>query len=206
MRTTLKNPNSHETRQLDLLPKSAALASLFPRRRESSVHSRLRGNDRRHDSYICHSVCSMHKKYGTDCDHRNRILARTAESWRMERVTELVISKKILEHAVEHAHWRCEKILLPQKEARARLRTALRDNQKEIDTVLGTVTSGRLDEALLGFLNQRARELKWQRGKLLGEQRQLEREILPLSQRIDTKRFEKTTGEFLGFDAKGRSG
>jgi hypothetical protein len=44
------------------------------------------GKGRRKDSFINHYVCTLHRKYGTSCDHRNRVLARTAEAWVLERV------------------------------------------------------------------------------------------------------------------------
>jgi len=39
------------------------------------------GKGRRKDSFINHYVCTLHRKYGTSCDHHNRVLARTA-FWR----------------------------------------------------------------------------------------------------------------------------
>ena len=47
------------------------------------------GKGRRNDSFINHYVCTTHRKYGTSCDHRNRVLARIPEAWVLERVEDL---------------------------------------------------------------------------------------------------------------------
>lgn len=38
------------------------------------------GKGRRNDSFINHYVCTKHRKHGTSCDHRNRVLARIPEA------------------------------------------------------------------------------------------------------------------------------
>lgn len=74
------------------------------------------GYGRRQDSYICHYVCSMHKKYGTDCDHRNRILAKDAEAWVLGRIRHLAVSPAVVKRAVGHAQARYEATAVPEKE------------------------------------------------------------------------------------------
>jgi hypothetical protein len=51
-------------------------------------------NGRRKDSFSNHYVCTEARKYGTGCDHCNRVLARVAEQWVLQRVEDLVQSQR----------------------------------------------------------------------------------------------------------------
>ena len=154
------------------------------------------GYGRRQDSYICHYVCSMHKKYGKDCDHRNRILAKEAEAWVLGRIQHLATSPAVVRRAMEHAHDRYETSTVPEKEAWARNHAALQENQKEIDALVGTITSGQVDEALLSFLNRKAAQLKVERETLLAEQRRLNASLMPLQRAFDADAFSRCLSDF----------
>ncbi len=156
------------------------------------------GYGRRQDSYICHYVCSMHKKYGTDCDHRNRVLAKNAESWVLEKIGDLVRSKQVLERAIERAHDNCGAALRPQQEALNRTVASLRANQEEIDKVVSTITSGRLNDAMVDLLNRKAHELKVERESLLVEQRRLSALLAPLHHTFDGTALRRQLTDFNG--------
>ncbi len=161
------------------------------------VHHKA-GRKWRTDAYICYYVCSWYHRYGTNCDHRNRILARTAEAWVLERVQGLVGTDNVIEQAVEQARFNSQSALQPQQDELALTRAALDANQKEIDTLVNTITSGTTSGALLGFLNQRAQELQFQREQLQAEQRRLVQELSPLENHFDAAAFRSVLRNFAG--------
>ncbi len=142
------------------------------------------GYGRRQDSFICHYVCARYKKYGRDCDHANRVLASKAENWVFERLSALLNDPLVVGRALQKARENCLATLSPQREALGRVQAALRENQTEIDRLVGTITQSGATEALLDFLNQRAKELKAEREQLGEEQRNLQREIAPAEQEV----------------------
>ena len=145
------------------------------------------GYGRRSDTFICHYVCARYKKYGKDCDHANRTLARKAESWVLERLGALLQEPAVVERALEKAYDNCLKGFSPQREALGRVQAALRENRTEIDRMVNTIATGGAAEALLDFLNQRAKELKGERDELLAEQRRLQQELAPAEQKVDAR-------------------
>lgn len=86
----------------------------------------------------------------------------------------------------------------PQKEMLLRTRAALRENQKEVDKVVATVTLGQVADALLGFLNRRAQELQIEREGLLQEARKLESLVAPESEErlLDAAAFQQRLGHW----------
>jgi hypothetical protein len=71
------------------------------------------GGTRRTESYIHHYVCSQYRKYGKDCDHANRILAKAAEAWMVDRIKTLVESENTVALALRGARLNPTKDLAP---------------------------------------------------------------------------------------------
>ena len=154
------------------------------------------GYGRRKDSFICHYVCARYKKYDKDCDHANRVLAPKAEAWMIERISGLLKRPHIIEEALQKARENCLKGLQPQREALGHAQAALRQNQAEIDKLVITITGGGIATELLGFLNQRAKELKMSREQLLREQRRLQQEVAPAEQAVDAQSLQSSLADF----------
>lgn len=159
------------------------------------VHHKAGGN-RRKDSYIHHYVCTEYRKYGRNCDHANRILAKNAEQWMLDRVKDLVESEAMVERALGFALQNSGKDLAPAQEELARVRASLQETQKQIDSIVETMMSGTVNEAMASLLNERASALKLQRDGLRAEQRRLTLELTPLEERFDASVFRKTLCSF----------
>jgi hypothetical protein len=101
-----------------------------------SVERPKAGCQRRTDSYIHHYTCTQYRKYGTDCDHANRVLARTAEAWLLGHFENLVLSEDVIERVIETARRRSEEDLKPTQQAWSQNRANLEKNQSEIDTLV----------------------------------------------------------------------
>ncbi len=154
------------------------------------------GKGRRNDSFINHYVCTKHRKYGTSCDHRNRVLARIAESWVLERVEDLAQAPLVLERALSHALRKSEAALGPTQEALARTRSGLTETDKQIDTLMDTLASGAATPALMQLVNERAHQLKVQREALRADQRLLVGRIAPLEQKPDVHSLRAVLSDF----------
>lgn len=152
------------------------------------VHHKA-GQHRRKERFIHHYVCTEYRKCGRDCDHANRVLAKSAEAWIFERVEDLVLSDGAVETALECARRNSFKDLTPSQEELARTRVALQATQGEINTLVATIASGTAVEAMTGFINERASELKMQRDQLRAQQRRLTLELTPIEDRFDADAF-----------------
>jgi hypothetical protein len=69
---------------------------------------------------------------------------------------------------VDQARENSQTELRPQQEALIRNQASMQETQSEIDSLVGTITSGRVSDALLGFQNQRAGELQDAAGETAG--------------------------------------
>ena len=154
------------------------------------------GGARRTESYIHHYVCSQYRKYGKDCDHANRVLAKNAEAWMVDRIKNLVESEDTVALALQSACLNSAKDLAPIQEELNRTRAALQKVQGEIDSVVTTITSGEVSKAMVGFLNERANQLQNQREKLHIEQRHLAKELSPAEDHFDAEAFRKVLADF----------
>lgn len=154
------------------------------------------GNGRRKDSFINHYVCTRHRKYGTDCDHRNRVLARVPEAWVLERVRDLATAPRVLEAALNAALKNSEQNLQPASAELMRTRAGLHETQKQIDALMGALTSGPVTPALMQMVNERASELKQQRESLLADQRRLLAQLAPLENRPDAAALRRALADF----------
>jgi hypothetical protein len=147
------------------------------------------GGRRKQDSTIYYYVCAQQIKGWKACDHKNIVLARVSESWIVERVEELVSTPGMVERVIAAARRNSESTLQPQQKAMARVKAAL------IDQIIQTVVSGKADGALLGFLNERAAELKIEREQLKAELRSLQESLQPLGQNFDAGMFRRVLME-----------
>ncbi len=102
----------------------------------------------------------------------------------------------VVRWALQHAQGHYEASTVPEKEGWARNHTALQENQKEIDALVGTITFGQVDEALLGFLYRKAAQLKVERETLLAKQRRLNAFLVPLQQTFDADAFLRCVSDF----------
>lgn len=143
------------------------------------------GKGRRKESFIHHYVCTKARKYGRDCDHSNRILARVAEQWVLERIEKLVQSPQILERAVWHALQKSEGSLQPLQEEMGRIRAGLQETERQIDALMHTLTSGLAMPEVIQLVNERAATLKYQRESLRAEHRRTASLLAPLEQKPD---------------------
>jgi site-specific DNA recombinase len=159
------------------------------------VHHKA-GKQRRTASFIHHYVCAQYRKYGRECGHANRILARSAEGWMLDRVKDLVESEGAVEMALECARRNSAKDVGPAQEELARTRAALQATQTEIDTIVATITLGTASGAMVGFLNERANALKLQRDALRADHRRLTLELTPLEERFDSAGFRQALTAF----------
>jgi site-specific DNA recombinase len=138
------------------------------------------GKNRRKDSFVNYYVCTKHRKYGTDCDHRNRILARVVEEWVMERIKDFAALPHLLEISMQQALRRSEKNLQPLQEALARTRSGLQETEKQIEILMNTLTTGTASPTLMQMVNERAGELQQQRHALRADERRLLSQLAPL--------------------------
>jgi hypothetical protein len=68
--------------------------------------------------------------------------------------------------------------------------------QGEIDSVVTTITSGGVAQAMVNFLNERANQLQNQREKLRIEQRRLAKELSPAEDHFDAESISESLGRF----------
>ncbi len=155
------------------------------------------GPGRRKDSFINHYICTKHRKYGTDCDHRNRVLARTAENWVLERVKDLAQSPQVLERSLEHALRKSDASLQPLQAVLAQTRSGLLETEKQIETLMNTLSVGAVTPALLQLVNERASELKTQRDTLRVEQRRLTGQLAHLERKPEAVTLRRVLSNFL---------
>jgi hypothetical protein len=154
------------------------------------------GKGRRKDSFINHYVCTRHRKYGTSCDHRNRVLARIPEVWVLERVEDLAQTPLMLERALAHAVRRSEEASFPAREALARTRSGLAETEKQIAVLMDTLASGAATPALMQLVNERAHQLKVQREALPADQRRLLSLIAPTEHKPDAQALGAVLADF----------
>ena len=156
------------------------------------VFHRAGRGGRRSDSFICHYVCTQYRKAGSASDHSNRVLARTAEEWVLNRVRDLVLFPEVLERVLDQARRNAEKDTWPLREALSANETALVTVKEEIATLVSAITSGGASEALGDLLNERATELKLRREGLLMERRRLQGALAPVEHHFDGELFSQT--------------
>ncbi len=154
------------------------------------------GKGRRNDSFINHYVCTKHRKYGTSCDHRNRVLARVPEAWVLERVEDLAQTPLMLERALAHAIQKSEEASHPAQEALARTRSGLAETEKQIDILMNTLALGTVTPALMQLVNERAHQLKVQRETLRADQRRLLSRIAPTENKPDAQALRTVLADF----------
>lgn len=122
-------------------------------------------------------------------DHKNRVQAQVPEAWVLDTVEDLLESDEIIERAVEKERLLCESALEPNREALEETRTALLENQKQIEQLINTIGSGVANSDLLGMLNERATQLRLSRERLKAEERKLAESVNPLNVRFDAAEF-----------------
>ncbi len=154
------------------------------------------GKKRKSDSYIHYYCCAQQIKGWKRCDHRNHIIARKPEAWILRKVQELVDSDDMIERAMEWALRNCTADLQPLQDTLATTRAALQDNQSQIDQIITTISSGQAQGALLGFLNERAGQLKVDRERLRVEQQRLSLALKPLDEYYDPAVFRSILSHF----------
>jgi site-specific DNA recombinase len=154
------------------------------------------GNGRRKESYIHHYVCTKARKYGTDCNHGNRVLARVAEQWVLERIKDLVQSPQVLERAVMHALRKSESNLQPLQEEMGRIRTGLMETERQIDALMNTLASGLATPEVIQLVNERAATLKNQRESLRAEHRRTAGLLAPLEQKPEAGALHQILTDF----------
>jgi len=154
------------------------------------------GKHRRKESFVNYYICAQTLKGWKNTDHKNLILAHRAESWILDRISDLVTSPEIVEGALEYAQRKCHSELEPERDRLALNRAALERNQAEVDQMLASITSGRASGALLEMLNERAYELKMEREGLKAEQRRLTQALQPLESRLDAGAFNEMFSQF----------
>ncbi len=151
---------------------------------------------RRTLSFVNHYVCAQAKKGGKDCDHRNRVLARTAESWAVEVMAFLVDSPDVLEQAVERARQSYCEESKPLQDELALTRAGLRENQAKSQRIIETITSGAAGSALMNMLSEQAQNLETERERLLANHRRLTEAIAPLDDNFDAATFRAVLSDF----------
>jgi len=151
---------------------------------------------RRSNSYVYHYVCAQKMKYGSQCDHQNRVLAKDAETWILERIEDLDIFDDLLEREMAGAKERFEQDMQPVKESLSLAKAAERANQEKIEEIIESVSSGRAKGALFDILSERAAELKLERERLRAEQRQLNELLAPLEEHFEASGLQSVLSDF----------
>ncbi len=152
--------------------------------------------------YIHYYVCAPQIKGNQESTHKNRVAALTAENWAWETIQELIRSEATISRAVEKARQNAEQNLEPEREALARTREALQENQGRIEQLADSLASGKTNEALFDILNERALALKMERERLRMEQRKLMERLRPLEQHFDADVFRQSLLRFLELSEK----
>ncbi len=147
------------------------------------------GKDRKKGSYLYYYICAQQQKQWKQCDHKNMIAAASAESWLLDRISELATSQSVIERALNCAKAKCESQLQPEQEGLALVRAALQENQQQAEQMLSSIASGNATGALWEMLNVKANELKMERERLHAEQRRLLTALQPLEHRFDAGAF-----------------
>ena len=78
----------------------------------------------------------------------------------------------------------------------SRGRAGLQETQKQIDSIVATIMSGTVNEAIVCLLNEKASALKLQRNNLRAQQQKLSIELTPLEEPFDANVFRKTPCSF----------
>ncbi len=118
----------------------------------------------------------------------------------------LVAFPEVIERVIAQSRRNADEDTLPIREALARNEAGLQQIKGEIDTLLSTITTGNLNDALLGFLNDRASELKLRREELLIEQRRLKALLAPIEKSFDEARFRAALEMLIAFIDSAQSG
>ena len=122
--------------------------------------------------------------------------AQVPESWVLDTLEGLLESEEIIERAVEKERMLCESALEPSREAMEATRAALLENQKQIDQLVNTISSGIANGDLLGMMNERATQLRLSRERLKMEEKRLAESVNPLNVRFDAADFRKMLTNF----------
>ena len=154
------------------------------------------GHHRRSTSYISYYTCAKAKREGKNCDHKNRVLARIAESWVMETMMNLAASPDMTRRAFESARQNYAQESKPIQDALALTKAGLHENQKQTSQIVETIASGKADDALMEILNERARDLRAARQNLEREQRRLVETLLPVDEHFDGGAFLSALSDF----------
>jgi hypothetical protein len=154
------------------------------------------GKGRRKESFVNYYLCAQQIKGWKNTDHKNLILANKAENWVLDQIRSFAASEDIVLRAIEHARQKCESNLEPEREKLSLTRTALQENQNQIDQMLASIASGKATGALLEMLNERATKLHIEREQLNAEQRQLAEKLQPLQESFDANAFQETLMAF----------
>lgn len=161
------------------------------------------GGQRRTDSYIYHYVCSQYRRYGTDCDHANRVLAKDAEAWLLDRIHD-VTDPDLVEKALENARRNSHQDLQPLERQVEGVREALQRNQFELDRLVSAVRSGEAQGAMLRLLNADATKLESERHRLMSDQRRLSEALNPLADRFNSDAVRAALTDFSAIAAEAR--
>ena len=154
------------------------------------------GKGRRKDSFINHYVCTRHRKYGKDCDHSNRVLARVPERWVLDRVSELAEMPGLLESAVESALLKSEVGLAPLREEMARVRAGLQETDKEIEGLMNALSVGTPSPTLIQMVNEKAGDLNGQREMLRADLRRLMSHTASMEHKPDVEALRGLLSDF----------
>lgn len=151
---------------------------------------------RRTHSFVNHYVCAQAKKGGKDADHRNRVLARSAEAWAVEVMAYLVHSPDVLGQAVERARQSYAEESKPLQKELTLTRAGIRENENKKQHILETIMSGNANHSLMNMLNEQAQNLEMERERLLATQRRLTEAIVPVDDKFDAEMFRAVLNDF----------
>ena len=96
----------------------------------------------------------------------------------------------VIERALQAALDNSLKLLEPERAALAQTQDALREDQEEIDKLVGAISVGVWD------LNPRDRDLKMPREQLLADQRRLVQVVAPAQEAVDGRALWKYLADF----------
>ncbi len=162
----------------------------------TSKTAKVSNDDVQERQYFHYYACAAQIKGTMEEQHKNRIKADVIESWMLDTVEELLQSERVITKAVERAGEARSLNQRPQRAALELNRAARHENQKRVEEMLETVSSGNATGALWQMLNERATHLQVEGERLKREERQLNGEIANLEIDFDAQTFMKTLCDF----------
>ncbi len=128
---------------------------------------------------------SRAKRDGSQCDHRNRVPAGEVESSVIELLHGLAASLETLAQAITQAWHNYVQSSKPMTDELALTNAGLRENQRQSEKLVESISSGNVGDALLEMLNDRANALKAERDRLQAQRRCLTEQLVPQADGFD---------------------